>query len=835
MSGFVRLALATQVERRPAYRIALQSKVSQGSMHASKETKPFALSFFAAIITSLGLGLWDLIATNWESLGALGAGGNKAAFLVLQQSVFLALALLYALIVGSLLGSLHSFVGLDDGARRAWRKLGEKKFDVRFTSSMFAVGVALLGFFITFRLMLKTKDPDFFEKPVAGSYFAIISVILTTIWALVSLSAYRLARAVLRPIRERIGFSISAVLLGVGLLGALFVFALVTTKARADENLRNVIRLPLLFAATAGLHTVFFALLFFIRRSKPMQLLVSFPARYPIYLLALGLVGYGALRTDAHPEAKTAMVSKSLYELEAVRFFQSVIDLDGDGSSFVYGGPDCNDFNARIGPHMEDIPGNGIDEDCRGGDKQPDPPEPKPLVDKRPTPSPKPLVATNGKGTNHNHHGSKRPGDGLQRKPGTTLVHAPQPNLQPDPKGLKKTGPEGPKTPTPTPTAPPTSVKKPNIIFILVDTVRADHVGFYGYSRQTTPALDALAKRSIVFRNAYAPSNNTPKSTPAIFISRYPSEIKWNKKFRNFPKVLDENVMFPELLKQAGYHTVALTAHWYFNPKKRNFNQGFDVWDNAGEKTIKDSNTQISSPLINKKVLEWLPKLAQSKKPFFLFAHYFDPHSRYMVHSSVPQWGKALIDKYDNEILFTDRHLAKVFAQIEKLGLDKNSVLIVTSDHGEGFGEHKFYFHGQTLYNEALKVPLILQIPGRSHSVVERDVALVDLFPTILDLARVDQIKGLRGRTLMPLIDDPKAAWDYPIFAELVRYPNWKEDIKTMIYKRLKVIYHMTRNTWELYDLNADPGEKKNLFFTHPKAKEYKARLLRFMDHELGR
>ncbi|MCA9521537.1 MAG: sulfatase-like hydrolase/transferase, partial [Myxococcales bacterium] len=780
------------------------------------------------------------VATDWESLGALGAGANKGAFLVLQQSVFLALAILYASIVGSLLGSLHSFVGLDDGVRRAWRKLREKKFDVRFTSTMFAIGVAMLGFFITFRLMLRTKDPDFFEKPISGSYFAVISVLLTTIWALVSLSAYRLARAVLRPIRERIGFSISAVLLGLGLLGALFVFALVTVKARGDENLRNVIRLPLLFAATAGIHTVALAALFALRRSRLLQALVSVPGRYPLYLVALGIVGYGALRTDAHPEAKAAMASKSLYELEAVRFFQAIVDLDGDGSSFIYGGPDCNDFNAKIGPHADDIPGNGIDEDCRGGDRQPDPPERKRIAESK-TPDPRPTKSPNGKlktdgvsktdGTSKN--GNHRTTNGTPNN-ANTLVHAPQPDLR-NPTAPQPNNPTAPRPMTAQNHKRPVGLTKPNIIFILIDTVRADHVGFYGYSRKTTPELDKLALRSIVFKNTYSPSNNTPKSTPAIFISRFPSEIKWNKKFRNFPKVLDENLMFPEVLKRAGYYNVALTAHWYFNPRKRNFNQGFDVWDNAGEKTIKDSNTQISGPTITKKVTEWLPKLAKSQKPFFLFVHYFDPHSRYMVHKSLPQWGKALIDKYDNEILFTDRHLGGVIAQIEKLGLSKNSVVIVTSDHGEGFGEHKFYFHGQTLYNEALKVPLILHIPGRSHSVVERDVSLVDLYPTILALAGVDPVAGLRGRSLLPLIENPKAPWDYPIFAELVRYPNWKEDIKTMIHKRLKVIYHMTRNTWELYDLDNDPGEKKNLFFTHPKAKAYKARLLHFMDHELGR
>lgn len=800
-------------------------------MIRSKHTRPLAISIYAGILAAAGLGVWDLARSSaWANLSG---AAEKGAYLLLQQSVFLFIATAYAMFVGFFLGGLHRIFNLDDGLGRLWRRLKEKRFDTNAASAIITGAIALAGLMISMRLMLGTKSPEFFEKTFARTYFGAITVVLVLMWGALSVALFARIRAILAPLRQKIAMPLSAIMIGAGLFGMLALFALVVLRVRGDENYSNVIKTPLMMLITVGLHGLCALSLFLLRERQPFSWLWRPAVRFPVYLLLVLCIGYGALRTDRHPTVKSAITSHTEYQQLAVSLVQGLIDLDGDGFSAVFGGADCNDFNKNINPNAEDIPGNGIDEDCRDGDRQ--------------------LVATN--------HTPQQRGDllpslvkkgaVLQKKPVSPTTQSGrvvipetrmvQPKARQVTPGTPKTPPTSKsngKTPVTTQRVAPqlkTATRRFNVVVILVDTLRADHVSFYGYPRKTTPTLDALAKRSIVFKHAYAPSNNTPKSMPSIFASRYPSDIKWKRKYRNYPQVLPENVMIGEELQRGGYTTVGLSAHFYFEKRRANFVQGFDHWDNRGALNIKGSNTQIAGPLITKKVAEWLPKLAKGKKPFFLFVHYFEPHSRYMWHDHTKQWGKALVDKYDGEILYTDGHVARVLALLKQQGLDKNTVVIVTSDHGEGFNEHKFYFHGQTLYNEVLHVPLMIHVPGLPHRQIERRVSLLDLFPTILGLARIKSEVAIRGHSLQPLFSNPAAPHDFPIFAELLRYPNWKQDIKAMIVGDLKLIYHMTRNTWELYDLAADPGERKNLFFKHPQAKALRAQLLHFMDNQLGK
>lgn len=361
-----------------------------------------------------------------------------------------------------------------------------------------------------------------------------------------------------------------------------------------------------------------------------------------------------------------------------------------------------------------------------------------------------------------------------------------------------------------------------NVIFIIIDTLREDCL-----NEEITPAISSFSKESVVFKNSYTQANNTPRAFPSILSSKYPSKIKWVKKFRNFSPLRDNETLLAEILKDNGIKTLAVLSHWYFD-KKRNIHQGFEIWDNEGEGSIGAENTRITSPSILQRALSHLRKISEEKKNFFILIHFNDPHSRYMVHKDVPIFGNELRDKYDNEVMFVDMHFEKLLKEIKNLKIYENSLIIITSDHGEAFGEHRYYFHGHTLYEEEIRVPLIIKFRGIEHKVIEENVALIDIFPTILEYFGIKYSGEIDGETLYPIIKGEKRK--NRIFAELLSYPKWNEDIFALIDGDMKIIFNKTRNLWELYNLRDDPREKRNLFYSEPeKNSRYRSLILQWI------
>lgn len=374
-----------------------------------------------------------------------------------------------------------------------------------------------------------------------------------------------------------------------------------------------------------------------------------------------------------------------------------------------------------------------------------------------------------------------------------------------------------------------------NLLFITVDTLRADRL-----DSAHAPRLARLAAESVRFNRVYAQAPNTPRSFPSFLTSRFPSQIKWQKEFSNFSPITDENTTFFEVLAQDGYHNVGEFSHFYLDAKT-NVNQGFAVWDNTGALSLHDSNTDIAAPRIADKVKRRLRELAASKQKFALWTHFFDPHSRYMTHPEQHREGKlSLEEKYDGEVQFADEYVGAVLDELRALGLDKDTAVVVWADHGEAFGEHKFegermYFHGQTLYDELLRVPLLVRVPGVEPRQVATPVMLVDLGPTVLDLVGAPVPTEFMGRSLVPALRG-HALDERPIYAEMLPAPSWKHAWRVYSDGRWKLVDKLSENMVELYDTERDPSEQQNLALSDPQhAERLQQQLKQFMASLLAR
>ena len=441
-------------------------------------------------------------------------------------------------------------------------------------------------------------------------------------------------------------------------------------------------------------------------------------------------------------------------------------DHDGDGFSARFGGGDCDDTRPDVYPGADDIPGDGIDQNCEGGDAVAvaEPVEPEP------PPPPPPAHA----------------GGGAKSKP---------------PAGGPALG---------------AGAFKGNILIVTIDAFRGDRLGVAGYGRppgrSLTPTLDALAKRGAYFRRAWSEAPNTPRSFPSILTSRYPSDIAWDKPTVNYPNLLPSNVTFFEGLAAAGLKNIGIFSHFYFTAD-RGISKSFAEWSDDGAGTIAESNKDIASPRIVPRVIDRLRKAAAHKERFALWTHLFEPHSSYMVHPEFPprlSGTPGLIEKYDYEIAYVDLWLKKLFAALDQLGLADDTAVVVMADHGEAFGEHKIFFHGQDLFDEQLRVPLIIAIPGQTPQVFEDQVSLVDVGPTLLELVGAPIPPSFRGKSLLPRIrGDERPA--RPIFSELMPATAWPHHASMMVDGKYKVIHRISDRRWEMYDLAADPGEHRNL------------------------
>ncbi|HUU82049.1 MAG TPA: sulfatase [Phycisphaerae bacterium] len=415
------------------------------------------------------------------------------------------------------------------------------------------------------------------------------------------------------------------------------------------------------------------------------------------------------------------------------------------------------------------------------------------------------------------------------------------------------------RTPKPVPLGPPLAnrVDTQNVILISVDTLRADHLACYGHEFVRSPAIDGLAAEGMLFTQHVGAAPTTLPSHTSLMTGTYPHT-------HGIPKqayvVHPDNVMLAEMLKDAGFVTGAFIGAFPLDASF-GFDQGFEHFDARfdleKEDTVRDQ-AQRRAEAITDSVIDWL----DSRQPapderLFLFIHYFDVHWPYdappphrgmyrrdslsvgttmedirrvqdllrepATHDEGLKYARALDAEYCAEITYCDYHIDRLFRALRNRRLYDNSLIVLTSDHGETQHEHENVFnHGWSVYDTEIHIPLILRFPGGRFGGRREDrlCSNVDVAPTILHLLNLPGHDGLEGESFAGLIDAPLPPRD-PVFAEATQPwtlpqfndPDWRNQTKYQCARtdRYKYVARLGDGRSEFYDLQRDPAEQVNL------------------------
>jgi arylsulfatase A-like enzyme len=388
----------------------------------------------------------------------------------------------------------------------------------------------------------------------------------------------------------------------------------------------------------------------------------------------------------------------------------------------------------------------------------------------------------------------------------------------------------------------------PPIVFILIDTLRADHLTCYGYARGTSPNIERFAAKATLFENAIAQGSWTKPSVASIFTSLYPSVHATGSGTRVRRRVDgDRIVMVPapddapsttgqlpaalftmaEAFRQAGYRTAGFVANSLV-AREDGYGQGFERYVTLDDVGLTEEGRH------------WIAQHPQ--RPFFLYLHYMAPHAPYapppefdrfrtgssdfQIHNSATKDSinftrtlrpaeadlQALIDRYDGEILHADALVGEILSSLATTRLLDRAIVVVTSDHGEEFMEHGMVWHESVhLYDELIRVPLIVSVPGGRDSARVADVVmLVDLAPTLLELARIPVPDEMQGRSITSAFEVGSFEAE-PAFVESL---DWG-DLAAVRDGTRKLIYNRETPGVELFDLVRDPAERDDLSSDH--------------------
>ncbi len=374
--------------------------------------------------------------------------------------------------------------------------------------------------------------------------------------------------------------------------------------------------------------------------------------------------------------------------------------------------------------------------------------------------------------------------------------------------------------------------KQYNVLLICVDTLRPDRLGYNGHRRKTSPTIDKLAAEGVRFEKCYSVSGWTLPSMATILTGAYPRDHLAT----DFHWAMDPTLpTLAAILRKQGYDTRAYVSHVFLKPIY-GFGDGFGSFDFSVLNVGHPHDVATASELTDLAIAD-LPK---TKKPFFFWVHYFDPHAKYLAHGEWASFGDTDIDRYDQEIAFTDFHISRLIAELKRRGMYDDTIIVFTSDHGEEFGEHGGDYH-ETLYDEVLLSPLVIVAPFLEPGVNQTVAEQTDYLPTILGLLKIPAPPKLPGKDLFatsretgPIFLERDRPWPWVLrgvidghdklfvveVADSAKIPVASRGNYSDVVNVIPGVY--------MYDLLQDPGEKRNIYTeTNPRARELLALLAR--------
>lgn len=375
-----------------------------------------------------------------------------------------------------------------------------------------------------------------------------------------------------------------------------------------------------------------------------------------------------------------------------------------------------------------------------------------------------------------------------------------------------------------------------NVLFFTLDTTRADHIGCYGYPRISTPNIDLLANEGILFQNATAQSPLTLPSHSSIFTGSYPlfHGVRDNGGFY----LEEDQVTLAEILQKGGWMTSAFIGAFVLD-SRWGINQGFDYYydnfDFAKYKKISLDSVQREGGEVIKAFFEWFEK--NSHERFFSWIHLYDPHTPYEPPEPYKtQYEGQPYGLYDGEIAYVDFLIGKVLENLRNKDLLQKTVIVIVGDHGESLGEHHESTHGFFIYDAAISVPLIIRIPSARFQgqTIAAQVQNIDIMPTLCEILNLPVPQTVQGQSLLPLMVGRKLKQERPAYSETY-YPRyhygWSElkSLRTTKYK------YILAPRPELYDLDLDPREQKNIYSQDKSLAEKFARELKTLEEKMSR
>ena len=395
---------------------------------------------------------------------------------------------------------------------------------------------------------------------------------------------------------------------------------------------------------------------------------------------------------------------------------------------------------------------------------------------------------------------------------------------------------------------------KPAIILVTVDTLRADHLSCYGYPKNTSPNIDAFAQEALLFENCFSHAPVTSSSCASILSGFLPHETKV---FGNLPLPTEVKTL-PEILQQYGYKTAAVVSNYNLR-RRAGWAQGFMIYDDTmNEREMVRRMPERTAEHTTRRAIEFLRQL--HKDPLFMWIHYQDPHGPYTPpenfsalfqdpnqkprnlqlnrtesgRGGIPTYQRLgsnsdfyyYLARYDGEIRYLDEQFKQLIESLKELAIYDDALIIFTADHGEGLGEHQYYFaHGEYLYNSLIHVPLIIKFgKGKTGRKIEY-VQHIDIVPTIVNMLKLPVVSPFRGVDLRTAnLKDRKIVGE-------MQSPRLKDGTRISIgFDGLKLIYTPASKHYELFNLKQDPHETNNLIDEISYQEEAKALKLKLIN-----